>query len=80
MYVCEHVGMCVHVCTDVGGTQILQDSRFNKEVDQQTGYRTRSLLCMPILNAEDHVIGVAQIMNKAEGEEFTERDEEVRQL
>lgn len=69
----------MYVCI-AGGTQILQDNRFNKEVDEKTGYRTRSLLCMPILNAEDHVIGVAQIMNKADEEEFSEADEEARQL
>lgn len=56
----------------------LQDSRFNKEVDKQTGYHTCSILCMPILNYEDVVIGVAQIMNKNGGEVFTEEDEMVR--
>ena len=27
-----------------------QDSRFNQEIDKKTGYRTRSILCMPILD------------------------------
>lgn len=77
MRMCMCAFSCMYVLL-VG--QILQDNRFNKEVDEKTGYRTRSLLCMPILNAEDHVIGVAQIMNKADEEEFSEADEEARQL
>jgi GAF domain-containing protein len=56
---------------------VLQDPRFNKEVDKKTGYRTKNLLCMPILNYDGHLVGVAQIMNKASGEAFTKADEEV---
>lgn len=52
-----------------------QDPRFNKEIDEMTGCRTKCLLCMPILNYCDEVIGVAQIINKLDGEYFTENDE-----
>lgn len=56
-----------------------QDPRFNKDVDLKTGYRTHSILCMPILNYEGEVIGVAQIINKVTGNhEFTKQDEDVR--
>lgn len=34
-----------------------QDSRFNQEIDKKTGYHTRSILCMPIL---DHYHGEVQ--------------------
>ncbi|XP_062580029.1 cGMP-specific 3',5'-cyclic phosphodiesterase-like isoform X5 [Saccostrea cucullata] len=55
-----------------------EDPRFNKDVDQKTGYRTHSILCMPILNYEGEVIGVAQIINKVTGNhEFTKQDEDV---
>ena len=40
------------------------DTRFNREVDAQTGYTTHSLVSMPVCNADGEVIGVAQIMNK----------------
>ena len=56
---------------------LLQDERFNKEVDAQTGYRTHSLVCMPVCNYDGEVIGVAQIINKRGGcnnHEFTETD------
>lgn len=58
----------------------LQDPRFNKAVDKKTGYTTKSILCFPILNYEEDVVGVAQIMNKTDGSnEFTQADEEVIQ-
>ncbi|XP_029442010.1 cGMP-specific 3',5'-cyclic phosphodiesterase [Rhinatrema bivittatum] len=54
-----------------------EDPRFNAEVDQITGYRTQSILCMPIKNHREEVVGVAQAINKkAEGGgTFTEQDE-----
>jgi len=57
----------------------LQDERFNREVDQQTGYKTRSVLCMPLKNSSDEVIGVAQAINKigVGDESFDEHDEQV---
>ncbi|XP_025093157.1 cGMP-specific 3',5'-cyclic phosphodiesterase-like isoform X1 [Pomacea canaliculata] len=54
------------------------DPRFNQEIDRQTGYKTHSILSMPIVNYEGEVIGVAQIINKIDGDhEFTKQDEEV---
>ena len=35
-----------------------------KQTDQATGYRTCSLLCMPIRNADGDLIGVTQLVNK----------------
>ena len=40
------------------------DHRFNREHDQATGYRTRSILCLPLINHENRVIGVLQALNK----------------
>ncbi|XP_063707132.1 cGMP-specific 3',5'-cyclic phosphodiesterase [Culicoides brevitarsis] len=59
-------------------TNAYEDSRFNPEVDLRTGYKTNSILSMPICNYEGDVIGVAQIINKVTGpNEFTEKDVEV---
>ncbi|XP_053406737.1 cGMP-specific 3',5'-cyclic phosphodiesterase-like isoform X2 [Mercenaria mercenaria] len=55
-----------------------EDPRFNKDIDKKTGYRTHSILCMPIQNHDNEVIGVAQIINKITGNhEFEEQDVEV---
>ncbi|POI28433.1 hypothetical protein CIB84_007817, partial [Bambusicola thoracicus] len=54
-----------------------EDPRFNAEVDQITGYKTQSILCMPIKNHREEVVGVAQAINKKSGTggTFTEQDE-----
>ena len=54
-----------------------QDSRYNDEVDQITGYKTVSLLCMPIRNADDEIVAVAQVINKTNEKGFTKDDEKV---
>ncbi|XP_060580417.1 cGMP-specific 3',5'-cyclic phosphodiesterase-like isoform X2 [Ruditapes philippinarum] len=55
-----------------------EDPRFNKDIDIKTGYRTHSILCMPIQNHDNEVIGVAQIINKITGNhEFEEQDVEM---
>ena len=41
---------------------VYRDERFNQDVDNMTGYRTRSMLCMPIKDAgSGEVMGVAQV-------------------
>lgn len=49
------------------------DSRFNPEVDKKSGYRTRSILCVPIFDKVNQVIAVLQILNKKNGY-FTQKD------
>ena len=43
------------------------EPRFNQEVDRLTGYRTRNLLCMPVVNKAGTAIGVTQVLNKRGG-------------
>ncbi|XP_048340427.1 dual 3',5'-cyclic-AMP and -GMP phosphodiesterase 11A [Sphaerodactylus townsendi] len=58
-----------------------QDRRFNDEIDKLTGYKTKSLLCMPIRNHEGEIIGVAQAINKIPGGgPFTDDDEKVMEM
>uniref|UniRef100_A0A8C4Z4Z8 Phosphodiesterase n=1 Tax=Gadus morhua TaxID=8049 RepID=A0A8C4Z4Z8_GADMO len=54
-----------------------EDPRFNAEVDLITGYKTQTILCLPIKNHKEEVVGVAQAINKKCGEDkvFTEQDE-----
>eukprot|EP01137_Pigoraptor_chileana_P036465 Opistho-2@32110 len=69
-------GIAGHVATTGEVLNIVNayaDSRFNKQVDQQTGYKTNTILCMPIRNGSD-IIGVAQMVNKVGGC-FTATDE-----
>ena len=50
------------------------DLRFNPAFDQKTGYFTRSVLCVPIVNKQGRTIGVTQVLNK-HGGPFSEEDE-----
>ena len=52
------------------------DARFNPDFDKVTGYRTRSILCMPMKNRGGTIVGVFQILNKHTGT-FTTDDESV---
>ena len=51
------------------------DPRFNQDVDRQTGFRTRSLLTLPVKNREGKVFAVAQLLNRRDGQPFTGEDE-----
>ncbi|XP_048834787.1 dual 3',5'-cyclic-AMP and -GMP phosphodiesterase 11A isoform X1 [Brienomyrus brachyistius] len=73
-YVAEH-GETVNI------PDAYQDRRFSDEIDKLTGYKTKSLLCMPIRNSDGEIIGVAQAINKNPGgAPFIEDDEKVLQM
>lgn len=57
-----------------------KDVRFNPKIDQQTGYRTVSVLCLPIFNREGEIIGAYQAINKLESQSFTQNDVNYLQL
>jgi signal transduction histidine kinase len=51
------------------------DERFASAIDSQTGYKTRSILAVPLIT-RNQVIGVLEFVNKLEGH-FNERDREI---
>ena len=56
-----------------------QDQRFTHDIDKLTGYRTNSILAMPLKNVSGHIIGVFEAMNKT-GKPFNTDDEGILQL
>ncbi|MEO0706567.1 MAG: adenylate/guanylate cyclase domain-containing protein [Cyanobacteria bacterium J06649_5] len=52
------------------------DPRFNPETDRKTGYRTRNVLCMPVMSSEGKVVAIAQLLNKIGPHAFSAADEE----
>ncbi len=50
------------------------DLRFNPAFDKQTGFFTRSILCVPVINKDGKIIGVTQVLNR-KGGTFTDEDE-----
>ncbi len=49
------------------------DSRFEPDIDRRLGFKTKQLMCLPIRNEAGNIIGVLQLLNKADG--FTDEDE-----
>ncbi len=54
---------------------VYEDSRFNPEIDRKTGYKTKNIICVPMINREGQIYGVFESMNKRIGN-FTKKDEE----
>ena len=73
----NHVGIAGAVFTSGKSINIpyaYADLRFNPAFDKRTGYFTRSILCVPIINDAGRIIGVTQVLNKRSGP-FTDEDE-----
>jgi len=51
-----------------------REARFYRGVDEQTGYRTRSLLAVPLRDSAGRILGVVQLLNKRRG--AFDRDDE----
>ena len=50
-----------------------KDPRFNPEIDKETGFKTKAILCAPITTVRGDIIGVIQAINRRQGE-FTHAD------
>jgi hypothetical protein len=60
-------GATVHSGEMLNVPDAYADERFNSRVDEQTGFRTRSVLSMPLYNQQGDLIGVAQALNHDHG-------------
>ena len=58
------VGECIRTGQIVNIKEAYDDPRFDKHVDAETGYRTHSILAVPVRNDQGRVIGAIQMMNK----------------
>lgn len=52
------------------------DPRFNPQIDRDTGFLTRNLICLPMLNEQNEVFAVVQVLNKKGELPFDREDEE----
>ncbi|CAG7733848.1 unnamed protein product [Allacma fusca] len=59
----------------VNVANVYEDSRFDPSVDRNIDFRHKSILCMPIKNANGQIIGVIQLINKLDGLPFSQSDE-----
>ncbi len=73
----NHLGIAGTVFTSGQSVNIphaYADLRFNPEFDKKTGFFTRSMLCIPVVNKDGKIIGVTQVLNRRGGP-FTAGDE-----
>lgn len=69
------VGECLHTGKAIVVDDAYRDARFNRQVDAKSGYKTRNLLCVPLLDARGERIGAFEVINRRQGS-FTAEDEE----
>ena len=55
------------------------DARFNQDVDTKTGYKTKTILCVPLRDHDGEIFGVIQSINKKIGL-FNADDEEIMEI
>jgi len=73
------VGICFKIGQKVKVDDAYSDIRFNQEVDKLTGYKTKTILCMPLKDENGEIFGVIQSINKKDGK-FDEDDEELMEV
>lgn len=52
---------------------VSKDPRFNDRIDKETDFRTKSIMCVPIMN-KGTILGVLEVVNKTTSDHFTKED------
>jgi phosphoserine phosphatase RsbU/P len=60
-------GACARTRQIINVPDCYADERFNRDVDKQSNYRTRCMLTLPLVDHKDVLVGVMQVLNKADG-------------
>jgi phosphoserine phosphatase len=68
------VGACARERRIINVPDCYSDPRFDPTVDKASGYRTRCMLTLPLVDHNDALVGVMQVLNKRDGA-FDEYDE-----
>jgi len=61
------VGSCARNRSLINVRDCYADPRFDPSMDKRTGYRTRCMLTLPLIDHKDLLVGVMQVLNKSEG-------------
>jgi sigma-B regulation protein RsbU (phosphoserine phosphatase) len=70
------VGSCAKNRSLINVRDCYADARFDPSMDKRTGYRTRCMLTLPLIDHKDLLVGVMQVLNKSDGV-FESADEHV---
>ncbi|MHC4995542.1 MAG: GAF domain-containing SpoIIE family protein phosphatase [Planctomycetota bacterium] len=72
-------GQCAQTREPISVPDCYADKRFNPEVDKKTGFKTRCMVTVPLIASDSQLVGVLQVLNKADGAVFNTRDLRVAQ-
>jgi phosphoserine phosphatase len=61
------VGTCARTREMINVADCYADPRFNPDIDRHSGYHTRCMLTLPLVDHRDALVGVMQVLNKADG-------------
>src|SRR5271169_4326834 len=61
------VGACARARRIINVPDCYADPRFDSSVDKASGYRTRCMLTLPLIDHNDALVGVMQVLNKIDG-------------
>jgi sigma-B regulation protein RsbU (phosphoserine phosphatase) len=61
------VGACALARAIINVPDCYADTRFDPSVDKASGYRTRCMLTLPLIDHKDVLVGVMQVLNKIDG-------------
>ena len=68
------VGACARTREIINVSDCYADPRFDAAIDRASGYRTRCMLTLPLIDHRDALVGVMQLLNKQDGT-FDDGDE-----
>jgi len=66
-------GWVVHHCKPLIVNDVGKDRRFNRGIDEMTGFATKSIICVPLI-VHSKITGVIEVLNKVDGSGFTDQD------
>ncbi len=66
-------GYVAKSCEPVIVNDAYRDERFNDSIDRITGFKTRSVICIPLINKVKEPVGVLQVLNKIDSD-FNDAD------
>ena len=68
------VGETLRTGKSISVDDAYDDPRFNQEVDRKYGYRTRNLICVPLRDAQNTIVGAFEGINQNDNRPFTQDD------
>lgn len=70
------IGECARTREIINVPDCYADSRFSRELDERTGYKSNNMLVLPLIGHDETLVGVFQLLNDRDGV-FDENDQRI---